>query len=340
MKKATAAVAAALLALGGVALTAAPASAHTGGVTGVAACEPDGTYKVTWTYAATNVPGGVEAETKAMTTTPGTLTPIDGVDKGGQVYLSVWAEHAVNVLGAPTRTGNWTGTFATVGVPGDHVGEITTMVQTDWKGGPSEDPVGRVTVDGTCEPEEPPVVVPPQPDADEEVRDEIVTDCDADTVTRTLYTRTREYVYDEESNTWSPGEWSEWTPGEPETFPADDVECPPVVPPTEEPPTEEPPTEEPPVEEPPTEEPPVVTPPTEEPPVTPPTEEEPTPTPTPTPVPVVHEEPPSDDLPPVLAQTGGDGPGILGLTAAALAVALCGLSGMLYARYRTMRTDR
>lgn len=165
MKKITAAVTAALLALGGVALTAAPASAHTGGVTGVAACEPDGTYSVTWTYNATNVPEGVEAETKAMTTTPGSLAPIDGVAVGSQVMLSSWTEHLANWPSVPVKTGNWSATFKTVGVPGAHVGEITTMVQTDWKNGPSEDPVGRVVVDGSCStpevPEEPEVVYPP-----------------------------------------------------------------------------------------------------------------------------------------------------------------------------------
>lgn len=167
MRKITAAVTAALLALGGVALAAAPASAHTGKVTGVAACEPDGTYSVTWTYNATNVPEGVEAETKAMTTTPGSLAPIDGVNKGGQVFLSVWSEHQVNVPGAPVKTGNWSGQFKTVGIPGTYVGDVTTMVQTDWLRGPSEDPVGKVRVDGSCSTppikEYPPVVTPAAP---------------------------------------------------------------------------------------------------------------------------------------------------------------------------------
>lgn len=150
MRKIIAAATAALLALGGVALAAAPASAHTGKVSGVAACEPDGTYSVTWTYNATNVPSGKEAETKAMTTNVGSLSPIDGVSKGGQVFLSVWSEHQINVPGAPVKTGNWSGQFKTVGIPGTYVGDVTTMVQTDWKDGPSEDPVGKVRVDGTC----------------------------------------------------------------------------------------------------------------------------------------------------------------------------------------------
>lgn len=161
MKKTIAALAVALLALGGVALSAAPASAHTGGVTGIAECEADGTYTVTWTYSATNVPAGVEAETKAMTTTPGTLAPIDGVNKGGQVFLSVWSDHQINVPGAPVKTGNWSAQFKTIGVPGDFKGNVTTMVQTDWKNGPSEDPVGTVEVDGSCE--TPPTPTTPEP---------------------------------------------------------------------------------------------------------------------------------------------------------------------------------
>lgn len=139
---------------------AAPAEAHTSKVTGTAVCETDGTYTVEWTYNATNVPAGVEAETKAMTTTPGILAPIDGVNKGGQVFLSVWAEHQVNVPGAPVRTGNWSAKFKTVGIPGTHTGDVTTMVQTDWHGGPSEDPIGSVRVDGTCTKPTPPRTVP------------------------------------------------------------------------------------------------------------------------------------------------------------------------------------
>lgn len=157
-----------LLALGVTATVGGSASAHTGAVTGVAVCETDGTYSITWTYNATNVPDGIEAETKAMTTSKGSLAPIDGVNKGGQIFLSVWTDHQINVPGAPVKTGNWSAQFKTVGIPGDFKGTITTMVQTDWNGGPSEDPVGEVPVDGTCTPpvvtppvEEPPVVTPP-----------------------------------------------------------------------------------------------------------------------------------------------------------------------------------
>lgn len=151
--KKIAAVATALaLGLGGAVAVAAPASAHTGGVTGVASCEADGTYTIEWTYNANYVPNGVEAETKAMTTSSGSLATIDGVNKGGQIFLSVWSDHQVNVPGAPVKTGNWSAKFKTVGIPGSFVGDVTTMVQTDWKNGPSEDPVGKVKLDGKCTP--------------------------------------------------------------------------------------------------------------------------------------------------------------------------------------------
>lgn len=133
-RKLTAAAVTALLALAGVALVAAPASAHTSKVTGVATCEADGTYSVLWTYNATNVPKGVEAETKAMHSNPGQLAIVDGVLKGGQVFLSVWSDHQINVPGAPVRTGNWTAQFKSTGIPGIST-SASTMVQTDWKGG-------------------------------------------------------------------------------------------------------------------------------------------------------------------------------------------------------------
>lgn len=152
-----------LLGLGVSVVTAVPASAHTSKVSGVATCEADGTYTVTWTYNATNVPNGVEAETKAMTTNQGRLAPIDGVDKGGQIFLSVWTEHQINVPGAPVKTGNWSATFKTVGVPGTFKGAVTTMVQTDWLRGPSEDPVGSVQVNGDCKPPAPALKEIPYP---------------------------------------------------------------------------------------------------------------------------------------------------------------------------------
>lgn len=78
-RKILAGLTALLLAGGGVAISAAPASAHTGGVSGVAICEPGGTYSVERTYSARNVPDGVEAETKAFT---------GGADMGPFIWFS------------------------------------------------------------------------------------------------------------------------------------------------------------------------------------------------------------------------------------------------------------
>lgn len=152
MKKLVAGFTTALLAIGLAAVgVAAPASAHDSTLSGTAVCETDGTYTVTWTYNATNVPNGQEAETKVMTTSPsGTvLSGTDGVLKGGQLYLSVWTDHKVNVPGAPVRTGNWTATFTQSGVPGTST-SAGVMVQTDWKDGASQDPTGKVVLTGDC----------------------------------------------------------------------------------------------------------------------------------------------------------------------------------------------
>ena len=201
MKRIFAGLTALLLAAGGVVLTAAPASAHTSAVTGVASCETDGTYTVEWTYNATNVPEGVEAETKAMTTNQGSLAVVDGINKGGQIFLSVWTDHQVNVPGTPVKTGNWSGKFKAVGIPGNFVGDVTTMVQTDWKNGPSEDPVGKVTVDGTCKP---PVVVPEKPADTITVTPVETVDCDTRTITTTTTTVTTGTRL--ENNVWVPTE--------------------------------------------------------------------------------------------------------------------------------------
>lgn len=184
-----------LLGLGLSLVATTSASAHSGAVTGVASCEADGTYSVTWTYNATNVPNGVEAETKAMTTNVGSLSPIDGVNKGGQVFLSVWSDHQINVPGAPVKTGNWSAQFKTVGIPGNHVGDVTTMVQTDWKGGPSEDPVGKVIIDGECT--QPPVVPEkPTPYIAYGEWSDWTVDCDAATAERGRWSWTVDFEWD------------------------------------------------------------------------------------------------------------------------------------------------
>lgn len=294
------------------------ASAHTGGVTGVAECQPDGTVTITWTYTATNVPDGVEAETKAMNTSQGTLAPIDGVDKGGQIFLSVWTDHQINVPGAPVKTGNWSAKYKTVGIPGTFVGKVTSMVQTDWKNGPSEDPVGEVEVPGDCKP---PVVVPEKP-AD-------LTGVETRTLepvcvvpangTATVVTEERTWTQSHVliDNKWVLGEktFGDWVVKSTATVELEKCE-PPVTPPTEEPPAEEPPAEEPPAEE--------------EPPAT-------TPSPSPTPI-VVAEEPEAPVT--ALAATGVGEEAtakVWGLTWAAVALAVFGAIGVVIARVRQLR---
>lgn len=309
-RKLLAQVAAVLLVGGALALSPSmAATAHTGGVTGVAACEADGTYTVTWTYNAANVPDGVEAETKAMTTTPGTLVPIDGVDKGGQIFLSVWTDHQVNVPGAPVKTGNWSAQFKTVGIPGTAT-EVTTMVQTDWKNGPSEDPIGKVVLDGKCTPpvEEPPVVIPPEPEGIDTTDVVEVVDCETKIVTITTTRTFQEWIYVEESNTWeTPGLIVDVTETTREATPE---ECPVVVPPVVEPPVVEPPVVEPPVVEPPVADEPVV-------------------------VAQVDKEPVALRL----AETGSEA-GAYGATLAALASALVGVGILMFALRRRLSAHR
>ena len=216
-----------LLAVAGLFATATAADAHTGKVLGSAECEADGTYTVTWTYNATNVPRGVEAETKAMTTNVGTLAPIDGVLKGSQVFLSVWTEHMVNVPGAPVLTGNWSGQFKTTGIPGTYVGDVTTMVQTDWKDSVSEDPTGKVTVDGTCKPPKPDQ---PNPQTGQETRSNgVCTEPLNGTRTVTDEARTWSQPYVWNGSAWVLGEkeFSDWTTTG--TRVVDDAECAPPV---------------------------------------------------------------------------------------------------------------
>lgn len=226
LKHKIAAVAAAVaLGAGGAVAVPMAASAHTGGVTGKVICETDGTQSVEWTYNASNVPGGVEAETKAMTTSQGSLAVIDGVNKGGQIFLSVWSDHQINVPGAPVKTGNWSAKFKTVGIPGNYAGEVTTMVQTDWKNGPSEDPIGKVVLDGKCTP---PVVEPPKPaDTVTSVPTESV-DCAAKVVTISTVTTTTGTRL--ENNVWVPTEPVVSAPVI-TTRPATEQECPTTPPP-------------------------------------------------------------------------------------------------------------
>lgn len=113
-------------------------------------------------------------------------------------------------------------------------------------------PVGEwteITVNTDCQ-----VNVPPAPEVETDFKFESTTDCESRTVSTQEFERyTLEPVYDEESNRWTQGEWSEWTAyGEPVVREATEEECPIEVPPTEEPPVVVPPTDLPPTDVPPT----------------------------------------------------------------------------------------
>jgi hypothetical protein len=150
MKKFAAVVTTALLAIGLTAVgVAAPASAHHSTVSPDAVCQTDGTYTVTWTYSSVGVTGAKEAETKVITYSPSQSELAGGTLKGGQLFLSVWAEHQVNVPGAPVKTGDWSSTFTQTKIPGT-TKTATVMVQTDWKNGPSVDQSGTVNLNGDC----------------------------------------------------------------------------------------------------------------------------------------------------------------------------------------------
>jgi hypothetical protein len=234
IRKLLASAATALLIGTGLSLAvAAPASAHYSTVTGIAECQEDGTYTVTWRYES-NAPGPIEAETKAMNSNPGQLADtIDGVLKGGQLFLSVWKEHQINNPGVRTMTGDWTAYFQSVGIPGD-AKKVTTMVQTDWKHGPSEDPVGEVILPGDCKP---PVVVPEKPapmTGVEKVTSEpvCVEPANGDlTYTDSERTWTQDWTLDKAKNEWVLGDkvFSEWVVTATHTEAA--KECRPPIPP-------------------------------------------------------------------------------------------------------------
>lgn len=153
MKKFVAAITAVFFAVALVLVgAAAPASAHTPALTGAATCDTTtGTWTVTWTYAVTQVPDGVEAESKVTTHAPSssTITSSDGISKGGQLFFSVWTEHKVNNPGVLVRTGNWTVTYKQSGISAS-TNHATSSVQTDWKDGVSHDTDGTFTFHGTC----------------------------------------------------------------------------------------------------------------------------------------------------------------------------------------------
>ncbi|MDQ1562374.1 MAG: hypothetical protein QOE85_1715, partial [Actinomycetota bacterium] len=108
MKKLIAALTTAIFAVALVVVgAAAPASAHTPTLSGVATCDSStGTWSVTWTLATTNVPAGDEASSKVASYTPpgSTLSSADGVDTGSGLTFSTFASDPQ--AGVPTLKGN------------------------------------------------------------------------------------------------------------------------------------------------------------------------------------------------------------------------------------------
>src|SRR6478736_2009991 len=177
-----------------VGFTAAPSLAHNGTLTGTAFCNDDGkTWGVVVNVAITNTPSDDTAETKAITTTAGTLDRGDGkgVNVGSQVLLNVWAEHAANWPSGQsplqTRKGNWTDKYVIANIPFT-TNTVTTMVQVDWKKWESRDYEKTFTKPTNCK--------PAQPLDDQEIRQ--ISDepnCEALTVTSYTQQRTRSYYW-------------------------------------------------------------------------------------------------------------------------------------------------
>lgn len=153
-KKLLATAATLLLAAGlSVIAVAAPASAHTGALTGVASCQTDGTYTITWTYKQTNTPSsgaGSQADVKIIKHEP-QPSLIDGAN--AQKWLNAWSSpdhsNSNGQTGIPTRTGNWTQTFTQSGIVGT-AKKATADVQVDWEGWGSVEVYGSVTLAGNC----------------------------------------------------------------------------------------------------------------------------------------------------------------------------------------------
>jgi hypothetical protein len=150
MKKLVAALTTAIFAVALVVVgAAAPASAHTPGISGVATCTSDGTYTVTWTYTTIKVPSTAEASTKvtAYSPTSSTLTTTDGVGKGTSIVLSTYSN--APIAGVQTRKGNFTATLTQTGIAGTSTSASVT-VHSDWNDGASGDATSPVTLDGKC----------------------------------------------------------------------------------------------------------------------------------------------------------------------------------------------
>lgn len=202
-----------------VGITTAPANAHDGVLSGTSSCNTDGTWSVKVKVEIANTPSDDTAETKAITTTAGTLSKDGGtgVMAGAQVMLNAWAEHVVNWPGVKSRKGNWYDYYTIKNVP-NNVGSVTTMVQVDWKKWESRDYTRTFSKPSDCK--------PPKPIDDQESR--FISDepnCTNDTVATYTQTRTRTYVW--VNDQWKAGMWTDWVTTATNTRDATPQECPP-----------------------------------------------------------------------------------------------------------------
>lgn len=147
----TAVVAVALAVVG----VAAPASAHTTGLSGVATCDTtSGTWSVQWSLAVGSVPDGVSSTTAVTVTAPSgsTLSGASGVAQGGAFYVSVQPSDAAAHPGVQTRTGSWGPVlFTQTGIAGS-VPQASVSVANTFSDGTSTTAAKKTYFGGTCAP--------------------------------------------------------------------------------------------------------------------------------------------------------------------------------------------
>jgi len=162
MRRIIAGLTTALLALGlSVAAFAAPAIAHTPTVSGVAACQTDGSYTVTWTYTTTNVPDGKQAKAWVSSHTPkdSTLGGKGTATYEGKFFIALWAEFAEQYPDVTVVVANGSTTFTQTGIAaGESTASVT--VETKWNDDFVQQASGTVTLDPSCGDTEPPACIP------------------------------------------------------------------------------------------------------------------------------------------------------------------------------------
>jgi len=112
----------------GVVLIASPAGAHTADLSGVAACQNDGTFTITYTGHTMNSPLSSDITIVSKTPDSSTVTPADGL-------------HGV--------AGNSTFELTQSGVPAD-AGTASLTVHVNWTDGVESQPTGKVELPTNC----------------------------------------------------------------------------------------------------------------------------------------------------------------------------------------------